>query len=206
MSASTPSLKAVCIYCGSSFGTKPAYLHAAQAMGRTLAERGIELVYGGGNVGLMGAAADAALVAGGRVLGVIPERLMQREVGHRGISQLFVVRTMHERKDKMAQLSDGFVALPGGIGTLDELFEMMTWLQLGYHAKPVGVLDVDGYYDKLWAFLRHAVEEGFVRQEQFDQWIVAREPGELLDRMRAFRAVDADRSLARKLQRAPGTP
>lgn len=131
-------------------------------VGQTLARRGVEVVYGGGQVGLMGVVAAAALAAGGRVVGVIPERLLEREVAHLGLTQLYVTRTMHERKARMMELADAFVALPGGIGTLDELFEIWTWRQLGYHAKPVGLLNVAGYYDGLLAFLDRAVEEGFL--------------------------------------------
>ena len=196
-------MKSVCVYCGSNFGARPVYRHAAQAVGKELATRGITLVYGGGNVGLMGTVADATLQHGGEVQGVIPERLMQREVGHSGITQLFVVRTMHERKDKMAQLSEGFITLPGGIGTLDEMFEMMTWLQLGYHEKPIGILNVDGYYDGLWVFLQKAVDQGFVRPEQFAQWIVDSDPAQLIDRMIAAELMDAETALTHTLQHHP---
>ncbi|OYT72992.1 MAG: Rossman fold protein, TIGR00730 family [Chloracidobacterium sp. CP2_5A] len=155
-------LKRVCVYCGSQAARAAAYREAAQMVGKALAQRGIELVYGGGQVGLMGVVAAAALGAGGRVIGVIPERLLEREAAHLGVTEMYVTRTMHERKARMMELSDAFIALPGGIGTLDELFEIWTWRQLGYHAKPVGLLNVAGYYDGLLTFLDRAVEEGFL--------------------------------------------
>lgn len=153
----------VCVYCASSDATLDRYGDAARAVGRTLAERGIGVVYGGGCVGLMGALADAALEAGGEVIGVIPERLQALEVGHTGCTELHIVDSMHTRKARMAELSDAFIALPGGWGTWEELFEVTTWTQLGYHRKPVGVLDVDGYYAPLRAMVTQALEQGFVR-------------------------------------------
>jgi uncharacterized protein (TIGR00730 family) len=156
-------LSRVCVYCGSTPGRDPRFAEAAGALGRALAQRGTGVVYGGGNVGLMGALADAALDAGGEVIGVIPRALMDREVGHRGVSELHVVGSMHERKALMAELSDAFVAAPGGIGTLEELVEVYTWLQLGLHAKPIGLLDTGGYWQPLVAWLDHAVEAGFLR-------------------------------------------
>jgi uncharacterized protein (TIGR00730 family) len=156
-------LRRLCVYCGSSAGSDPAYEAAARALGRDLAERGVGLVYGGGRV--VGAIADAALSAGGEVVGIIPQALMDRELGHGGVTELRVVGSMHERKMQMADLSDAFVALPGGIGTLEELIEVFTWLQLGFHAKPCALLDVGGYYRHLIAFLDHAAAEGFVRRE-----------------------------------------
>jgi uncharacterized protein (TIGR00730 family) len=160
-----PSLRRVCVYAGSSPGARPVYRAAAQELGRLLAARGIGVVYGGGNVGLMGALADAAIEAGGDVTGVIPRALLEREVGHRGVTSLRVVASMHERKALMAELADAFVALPGGIGTFEELFEVFTWAQLGLHRKPLGLLDVAGYYGPLEAMLDHAVEERFLRPE-----------------------------------------
>lgn len=151
------------MFCGSAHGNDPIYTAAARALGRSLAERGIEIVYGGGRVGLMGELADAALAAGGRVLGVIPQRLCDLEVAHSGLSELFVVDTMHARKAMMAHLSDAFIALPGGFGTLEELFEVVTWCQIGYHHKPVGILDVAGYYAPLLRFVDHAQATGFIR-------------------------------------------
>jgi uncharacterized protein (TIGR00730 family) len=159
------SIQSICLFCGSSAGNKPVYRAAAEHFGRTLAERGIALIYGGGDVGLMGAAADAALAAGGRVVGVIPESLMAMEVGHRGLTELHVVGSMHERKALMASMADAFIALPGSFGTLDEMFEVLTWNQIGAHDKPVGLLNVHGYYDALVTFLKHVEGEGFLRPQ-----------------------------------------
>jgi uncharacterized protein (TIGR00730 family) len=156
-------IRRLCVFCGSSAGTRPEYATAAEGMGRLLARRGIALVYGGGRVGLMGITADAVLAAGGEVIGVIPEAMMAREVGHTGLTELHVVATMHERKALMYDLSDAFVALPGGYGTLDELCETLTWSQLGLHATPCGLLNVAGYFDALIRFFDHATDEGFVR-------------------------------------------
>ena len=152
-------MQAVCVYCGSSPGARPVYAAAAQAFGTALARAGLTLVYGGGRVGLMGLIADTVLAAGGRAIGVIPELLVEREVGHTGLTELHVVPDMHQRKKLMADLADAFVALPGGAGTLEEFFEVFTWTQLGYHRKPVGLLDVDGFYDPLMTMLRHTVDE-----------------------------------------------
>jgi uncharacterized protein (TIGR00730 family) len=158
-----PAVSSVCVFCGSNGGADPAYLEAAGAAGRGLAERGIRLVYGGGKVGMMGAIADAALDAGGDVVGVIPRQIFDLEIGHEGVDDLRVVGSMHERKALMADLADAFVALPGGIGTFEELFEVFTWAHLGLHAKPLGLLDVAGYYVPLEAMLDHAVDERFLR-------------------------------------------
>jgi uncharacterized protein (TIGR00730 family) len=160
-----PGPSSVCVFCGSNGGVDPAYVAAAEAVGDGLARRGIRIVYGGGRVGLMGALADAARAAGGEVVGVMPQQLVDREIGHTGIDDLRVVDTMHERKALMVELADAFVALPGGIGTLEELFEVYTWAQLGIHAKPLALLDVAGYYAPLAAFLDHAVEQRFLRAE-----------------------------------------
>jgi uncharacterized protein (TIGR00730 family) len=173
-------VKAVCVYCGSSFGTDPAYLEATQTLARTFAKQGIRIVYGGAAAGLMGALADATLEAGGEVVGVIPQQLVDREIAHKGLTELHVVATMHERKALMAQLSDAFVALPGGIGTLEELIEIFTWSQLGLHNKPLGVLNVNGYYDRLGAFLDHAVEQGFQPAQQRAKLVMATDPDALL--------------------------
>lgn len=170
----------VCVYCGSRPGARPAYTVAAQALGRSIGERGWQLVYGGGNVGLMGVVADAVLAAGGRVVGVIPESLMRREVGHRGLQELHVVPNMHVRKQMMAERADAFVALPGGIGTLEELYEVWTWRQLGYHDQPIGLLNVEGFYDKLLAFMRHTVDEGFLSADQNAALRVGHDPVALL--------------------------
>jgi uncharacterized protein (TIGR00730 family) len=158
-----PALSSVCVFCGSNGGADPAYLEAAGAAGRGLAERGIRLVYGGGKVGMMGAIADAALDAGGDVVGVIPRQIYDLEIGHEGVDDLRVVGSMHERKALMADLADAFVALPGGIGTFEELFEVFTWAHLGLHAKPLGLLDVAGYYVLLEAMLDQAVDQRFLR-------------------------------------------
>jgi len=160
-----PALSSVCVFCGSNGGADPAYLAAAEAVGAGLAQRGIRVVYGGGRVGLMGALADSARATGGEVVGVMPQALVEREIGHTGIDDLRVVATMHERKALMVELADAFVALPGGIGTLEELFEVYTWAQLGIHAKPLALLDVAGYYEPLAAFLDHAVAQRFLRAE-----------------------------------------
>jgi uncharacterized protein (TIGR00730 family) len=178
----------ICVYTGSSPGAHPEYAGAAVALGRTLAGRGLGLVYGGAMVGLMGTVADAALAAGGEVIGVIPQALVDREIAHTGLTELRVVGSMHERKSLMAELSDGFVALPGGVGTLEELFEVYTWTQLGMQSKPIGLLDVRGYYERLAAFLDHAVAERFVTEENRAMLVVEREPAALLDAFRAWRA------------------
>jgi hypothetical protein len=164
-------MKAICVYCGSSIGARPVYARHAAALGTRLAEEGLALVYGGGNVGLMGIVADAALAAGGDVIGVIPEQLVGWEVAHAGLTRLDVVATMHERKARMFDLSDAFVALPGGFGTLDEMFEMLTWRQLGLGDKPCAFLDVDGYFAPLMAMLDRMLQEGFLRAEhRSDLW------------------------------------
>jgi hypothetical protein len=157
------TFKRICVYCGSSSGADPAYFEAARSVGEHLASLKIEVVYGGGRAGMMGAVADGALSAGGKVIGVIPEKLRGRELAHMGCTELFVVDSMHARKTMMAYLSDGFIALPGGFGTLEEIFEVTTWSQLNYHMKPVGLLNVKGYFDTLIQFLDHAAAEGFIR-------------------------------------------
>lgn len=162
----------VCVYCGSKFGARASYADAARELGRTCAKRGVALVYGGGSVGLMGIAADAALEAGGEVIGVITEQLVGAEVAHHHLTRLEVVGTMHERKMRMAELADGFVVLPGGFGTVDEFAEMLTWNQLGLVAKPVVLLDVEGYWQPMLAWMDRAVDDGFVRDEhrRLAQW------------------------------------
>jgi uncharacterized protein (TIGR00730 family) len=177
----------ICVFCGSSPGARPAYLTAARSLGGTLARRGLGLVYGGASVGLMGAVADAALAEGAEAIGVIPGALERKELGHRGLTRLEVVGSMHERKARMSELADGFVALPGGMGTLEELSEILTWAQLGLHRKPCGLLDVDGYWQPLVAFFDHAVEEGFLRAEHRRLVVVEREPDALLERLAAWR-------------------
>jgi uncharacterized protein (TIGR00730 family) len=186
-------MKSICVYCGSSLGAKPVYAEAVRAFARSLVEAGCTLVYGGGRVGLMGALADEVLAAGGHAVGVIPELLLDKEVGHRGLSELHVVPDMHQRKKMMADLSDAFVALPGGAGTLEELFEVYTWAQLGYHAKPIGLLDIDGYYAPLVAMLMHTVREGFMQQRYLDALHIDSQAADLLDKLRRCRAADLDK-------------
>jgi uncharacterized protein (TIGR00730 family) len=164
-SKTAPKLS-VCVYCGSRHGQRPVYTQAARALGQSIGERGWQLVYGGGKVGLMGEVADATLAAGGRVVGIIPDALMQREVGHADLSELHVVPDMHTRKRMMAERADLFIALPGGIGTLEELYEVWTWRQLSYHQKPIGLLNTEGFYDALLGFMQHTVNEGFLSAPQ----------------------------------------
>jgi uncharacterized protein (TIGR00730 family) len=171
----------LCVFCGSNVGARPEYAAAAREFAAAAVRRGLGLVYGGGNVGLMGVVADAALAAGGEVIGVIPSALQAKELAHAGLTELHVVRSMHERKAVMADLSDGFAALPGGVGTLEELFEILTWGQLGIHAKPVGVLDTAGFYQPLLRFLDHQVEERFLKPKHRALVHVAAEPERLLD-------------------------
>jgi uncharacterized protein (TIGR00730 family) len=159
-------IRRICVFCGSNPGRGERYRESAVSLGRALAARGVGLVYGGGKVGLMGAIADAALAAGGEVIGVIPKALVRRELAHRGLTELRVVDSMHERKALMARLADAFVALPGGFGTMDEFCEILTWAQLGLHRKPYGLLNVDGYFDRFLAFVDHGVAEGFIRADQ----------------------------------------
>jgi uncharacterized protein (TIGR00730 family) len=180
-------MRTVCVYCGSSPGVNPAYVAAAGAVGRLLASSGRTLVYGGGRVGMMGAVADAALAAGGRVIGVIPRSLVEKELAHRGVTELRIVASMHERKATMADHADAFVALPGGVGTLEEIFEAWTWGQLGIHAKPYGLLDVGGFFSPLLRFLDQVVAAGFIRQEHRDMLLVDTDPAALLDRMERHR-------------------
>ena len=176
-------IQRLAIFCGSSAGNNPIYKEEAYQVGKLLAERGIEVVYGGGKVGLMGVVADAALEHGGKVIGVIPEKLMEWEVGHNGLTELHIVKTMHERKAMMADLSDGFVALPGGIGTMEEIIEVFTWHQIGYHNKPCAFLNSAGYYDKFFAFVDHSVEEGFLSKQQHDELIIEETFEKLLERL-----------------------
>jgi uncharacterized protein (TIGR00730 family) len=183
-------VRSVCVFCGSSQGGHPGYAADAGALGTLLAARGIRLVYGGAQVGTMGALADAALAAGGEVVGVIPGHMAREEVAHGGLAELRVVDSMHERKATMARLADGFVALPGGLGTLDELAEILTWAQLGLHRKPVGLLDPRGFYNPLLRFLDHTVAEGFVRPGHRELLLVDRAPGPLLAAMAAWRPPD----------------
>ena len=190
-------MKSVAIYCGSSSGNQPLYIQQAQAMGTELAQRGLTLVYGGGRVGLMGTVADAALAAGGRVVGVIPKFLADKELAHTGCTELHVVETMHQRKLLMADLADGFVAMPGGFGTLEELFEVLTWGQLGLHGKPVGVLNVAGFYNSLLTLLDHMVGQEFLRVENRRQVLQSTSVPNLLDAMSAYRPVRLEKWLNR---------
>jgi len=176
-------IKRICVFCGSSLGARPAYEAAARGLGELLAERGIGIVFGGGCIGLMGALADAALAKGGEVIGVIPEGLMRREIGHRGVTKLHVVETMHQRKALMADLADAFIALPGGYGTLEEICEALTWSQLGIQQKPCGLLNVEHYWDGLLAVLEHAVDEQFDRPVNAELVLVALRPERLLNRL-----------------------
>jgi uncharacterized protein (TIGR00730 family) len=173
----------ICVFCGANVGARPAYAEAADELARLLVAEGVGVVYGGTEVGLMGRLADAALAEGGEVIGVIPGALVDKEIAHRGLTDLRVVGSMHERKALMAELSDAFVALPGGLGTLEELFEVYTWSQLGLHRKPCGLLDVEGYYAGIAAFLEHAVEERFLREEHRAMLVVEEDPRTLLDHL-----------------------
>lgn len=179
-------MKSVCVYCGSAAGKSPAYTQAALHLAQQMVERRLELVYGGGNVGLMKVIADEVLRLGGHVTGVIPRSLQERELAHADLNHLHIVANMHERKAMMAELSDGFIALPGGIGTLEELFEMYTWLQLGFHQKPLGLLNVDGFYDQLMQFLKHAVDRGFLKPEHHMLLLRSSNPEHLLQQMQHF--------------------
>jgi hypothetical protein len=179
-------IRSVCIFCGSSLGSDPAFAEGARAMGREIAQRGLTLVYGGGSVGLMGVVADAALEAGGAVHGVIPHSLETKEVGHKGLTRKDVVATMHERKARMAELSDAFIAMPGGIGTYEEIFEVWTWAQLGIHHKPLGFYNIEGFYDRLLAFLDQATEQAYLRPQHRHMALVGETPGALLDQMAQF--------------------
>jgi uncharacterized protein (TIGR00730 family) len=184
-------MKRIAVYCGSATPADPRYIELAREVGRTLAERGIGVVYGGGRLGLMGAVADSAMAAGGEVIGVIPEALAKAEVEHTGLTQLITVRTMHERKAEFTRLCDGFITLPGGVGTMDELWEAVSWAQLGYHAKPVGLLNAFGFYDGLIAFNRHMGEVGFVRPAHQGIMLIEAELDLLLARMAAHRPIEA---------------
>ena len=183
-------MKRIAIYCGSASPADPVYIESARMVGRSLAQRGIGLVYGGGRLGLMGAVADAALAAGGEVIGVIPVALRDAEVAHPGCTELHIVETMHERKARFTDLSDGFIAIPGGVGTLEELWEAVSWAQLGYHAKPVGLLNVAGYYDHLIAFVATMAETGFVRPQHRDILLVDEDLDALLAKMAAQQPIE----------------
>lgn len=192
-------MKSISVFCGTGRGRSADYAAATEALARELARRRIRVVYGGGNIGLMGVLADAALAAGGECVGVIPRGLVEKELAHLGLSELRIVDTMAERKAEMARLSEGFIALPGGMGTLDELFEMLTFLQMGLHVKPCGLLDVGGYFAPLRQWLDDAVVEGFLRPEHRTLLIEGTEPGALVDRMAAFAPGDVNAWLAREV-------
>jgi len=188
----------VCVFCGSNTGSDPAYSEAARNLGKLLAREGVGLVYGGGSVGLMGELADAVLAAGGEVIGVIPHALWAREVGHRGLTDIRIVDTMHERKAMMADLADAFIALPGGLGTLEEIFEIWTWAQLGLHAKPVGFLDVNGFYAPLMQFLDRAVRDRFVREENRALAIIESDAAALLKRFDGWQPPRVEKWITRE--------
>ncbi len=190
-------MTSVCVFCGSSPGAAPAYAEAAAALGAELAARGTTLVFGGGKRGMMGVLADACLAGGGRVVGVIPAHLWELELGHTGVTEMHVVASMHERKARMAELGDAFLALPGGIDTMEEFFEVWTWGQLGLHAKPLGLLNAGGYFDPLIRFLDHMVGERFLRADQREVVLVGTEPGPLLDRLGAAHPTPAAPRIAR---------
>ena len=181
-------MRRVCVFCGSNAGARSEYAEGARTLAAVLVERKLGIVYGGGNVGLMGVLADAALAHGGEVIGVIPQSLLDKEVGHRGVTELLVVKTMHERKALMNDLADAFIAMPGGFGTLDEFFEVLTWSQLGFHGKPCALLNVAGYYDRMLAMLDHAVTERLLRPAHRELVIADTDPLRLLHRLSAFSA------------------
>jgi len=179
-------IKSLCVYCGSSPGAKPDYVAASERLAETMAEQNLSLVYGGAHVGIMGAVSDRLMALGGTVVGVIPEALVEMEVAHQGLTELHVVADMHERKAKMAELADGFVSLPGGLGTLEEMFEMLTWSQLGMHGKPCGLLNVAGFYDDLLRFLDNACTEAFMLAHHRALLIDSTDPNDLITRMKAY--------------------
>jgi uncharacterized protein (TIGR00730 family) len=191
------TFRRICVYCGSNRGASSAFTEAATVLGRTLASSRIGLVYGGGHVGLMGVLADAVLAAGGEVIGVIPGALHEKELGHAGLTELHVVASMHERKQRMADLSDGFIAMPGGIGTLEELFETFTWLQLGFHEKPVALLNVGGFYDKLIEFMHQLTRDGFLKPEHEACLLVETDAVALLETMARFKLPDVGKWMER---------
>lgn len=191
-------MKSICVYCGSSVGASPVYAEAAKALATQFVANNIALVYGGGNVGLMGVIADEVLRLGGQATGVIPQALMNKEVGHTGLSKLHIVKNMHERKAMMADLSDGFIAMPGGVGTLEELFEVFTWAQLGFHTKPIGLLNVDGFYDSLMSFLQHTVQSKFLKAEHLAMLFNEAEPANLVQRFKHHQPVLVDKWLKKQ--------
>ena len=197
-------LRKICVYCGASSGHASIHAAAARLLGTTLANQQISLVYGGGRVGLMGIVADAVMNAGGHVIGVIPKALMDTEVGHQHISQLLIVKDMHERKALMAEHADAFIALPGGLGTLEELFETLTWAQLGFHEKPIGLLNVNGFYNGLVAFIAHQVREGFVREEHARLLFNETDASALIEQLQSFEMPEGVSWLSRQAARTLG--
>jgi len=195
--ATDRKMNRICVFCGTNPGSRAEYGAAARELGRILADQKIELVYGGASVGIMGELADAVHEHGGHVTGIIPQQLMQKEAAHTGIPNLIVVASMHQRKSQMADMSDGFIALPGGIGTLEGFFEILTWGQLGIHAKPSGILNVAGYFDELIRFLDHAVTEGFLTEEHRDAIMMDPDPRSLLERMQAYSPPDSEKLMGR---------
>jgi uncharacterized protein (TIGR00730 family) len=187
----------ICVFCGTNPGSRTEYAAAARELGQLLAQQEIELVYGGASVGIMGELADSVQEHGGHVTGIIPQQLVEKEAAHTGIPNLIVVASMHQRKSQMADMSDGFIALPGGIGTLEGFFEILTWGQLGIHAKPSGILNVKGYFDGLTAFLDHAVREGFLTQEHRDHIVIETDPRRLLERMKAYTPPEGEKFMGR---------
>ena len=198
---SNHTFERICVFCGTNAGARPEYGAAARTLGKLLAEEGIELVYGGASVGIMGELADAVHEHGGHVTGIIPQQLIKKEAAHTGIPDLIVVASMHQRKSQMADLSDGFIALPGGIGTMEGFFEILTWGQLGIHRKPSGLLNVAGYFDELIKFLDHAVAEGFLAQEHRAAILVESDPKRLLERLRAFAPAEGGEALMGRTNR-----
>jgi hypothetical protein len=179
-------MKTICVYCGSSDGKDPAFKQSARDLGEEMVKRNIGLVYGGASIGVMGEIANTVMAGGGSVIGIIPKGIADKEVAHSGLTELIIVKSMHERKAKMAELSDGFISLPGGLGTLEELFEVLTWAQLGFHHKPSGLLNIKGYYDHLIKFLENAVEQDFVKQIHTDMLLKETDPAKLIEEMLAY--------------------
>lgn len=190
-------MRKICVYCGSSPGKSPEYIEAARILGRALVKRDISLVYGGASVGIMGEIADTVLAAGGEVIGIMPQALADKEISHKGLTDLRVVGSMHERKAMMEDISDGFIALPGGLGTLEELFEVLTWSQLGYHRKPCALLNIKGYYDAITQFLDHAVAEGFVKSVHRGMILIEDNSEILLDHMASYKSPKVDKWIGR---------
>lgn len=190
-------MKRLCVYCGANPGAKPEYMEAARQLGQELVKRNIDLVYGGASVGIMGEIADTVLAQGGEVIGVIPQALVDKEVSHNGLTELIVVKSMHERKAVMADHSDGFIAMPGGLGTMEELFEVLTWAQLGFHSKPCSLLNVLSYYDPLIQFIDHAVEQQFIRTIHRGLLLTESEPADLLDALENYQPSHIDKWISR---------